>query len=447
VGIRRGCTLGIAALAAVGAVLSPVPSASANAPNHAESDVDIVLPPGGSGTLERTIPTTEVPPKPDLFFLSDTTSSMGAPIAAVRTDSARIVSDVLGAQPTSRFGVAEYRDVSAEPLSFRVDQQLTSDRGAIAAGFGQWVAAGGGDVPEDSLNALYRLANGAASFRENGTRMVLWFGDAPSHDPSNGHSLARTVAALQAADIRVVAVDVGRLNADGQAGAIAAGTGGVLLRGIQPDDITRAILAGISPIRVTVTPKVLGCDPRLSMEISPPRRAVVSGSNARFNQHVTVSAGAEAGDYSCKVEYKVDGKPGIVERTTVRVRGISIDDVTVHEGTGGHTKAVFTVCLDGPSSKPVSVDYTTVAGSAGIPEDLASSSGTLTFPPGQTTRWIYVRIVPDSVDEPKEMFTVNLSNAVGAGITDAVGVGTIVDDDWPLHHYKHHDTHHDKHNR
>lgn len=437
--VRRFGTLGIAALAAATAVLSPVPTASANAPRHGsdvgESDVDIVLPPGGSGTVEQAIPTTEVPPDPDVFFLADTTSSMGAPIASVRRGSAGIVSGVLGSEPSARFGVAEYRDTSADPLPFRVNQDLAAEPSAVASGIREWVAAGGGDVPEDSLNALYRLATGAVSFRGGGTRMVLWFGDAPSHDPSNGHSLAQTVAALRAADIRVIAVDVGRLNAAGQAGAVAAGTGGVLLRGVQPARITRAILAGISPVRVTVTPRVLRCDPQLSLEFGPARRTVTSGEPARFSQDLTISGGAEAGDYRCDVRYLVDGRPaGPVERTIVRVRGTTVEDVRVTEGTGGSTMAAFVVALDGPSTGPVTVNYATVAGSAGIPQDLASGSGTVTFPPGETGRRVSVRVVPDKVDEPREMFTVNLSGATGAGITDAVGVGTIVDDDGAPRH-------------
>jgi len=60
------------------------------------------------------------------------------------------------------------------------------------------------------------------------------FGDATSHDPSNGHSLADTIAALQAASVRVVAVNVGALDADGQATALTNATGGVLLNNVPP---------------------------------------------------------------------------------------------------------------------------------------------------------------------------------------------------------------------
>ena len=68
--------------------------------------------------------------------------------------------------------------------------------------------------------------------------MVL-VGDSSSHDPSAGHTQAAAIAALNAQDIHVLAIDVGPtpdeisngLNAAGQATAIAAATGGQYAQG------------------------------------------------------------------------------------------------------------------------------------------------------------------------------------------------------------------------
>lgn len=96
---------------------------------------------------------------------------------------------------------------------------------------------------------------------------------------------------------------------------------------------------------------------------------------------------------------------------------------------GAGSQAAFTVILSIPSASIVTVDYVTVAGTALAGSDFGATSGTLTFAPGQTTRTVLVQTVNNAIAEPKETFTLTLSNPVGATITDGMGVGTIVDDD------------------
>ncbi len=110
---------------------------------------------------------------------------------------------------------------------------------------------------------------------------------------------------------------------------------------------------------------------------------------------------------------------------------MSISNTTVTETTGGANLATFTVSLTAASSSDITVDFTTVEGSAIVPDDFALTRGTLTFPAGSTSQDINVVIVGDSADEFIENFTVVLSNAVGATLNDAVGLGTILDDDSP----------------
>jgi uncharacterized protein YjiK len=94
------------------------------------------------------------------------------------------------------------------------------------------------------------------------------------------------------------------------------------------------------------------------------------------------------------------------------------------------SEAAFTVSIAYPSSAPVSVNYTTAIGTA-TTVDFTSAPGTLTFAPGQTSRTILVQTLDDSNIEGSETFTVTLSDAVGAAITDTTGVATITDDDIP----------------
>ena len=58
------------------------------------------------------------------------------------------------------------------------------------------------------------------------------------------------------------------------------------------------------------------------------------------------------------------------------------------EGNAGTTNADFTVSLSVPSGMNVTVNYTTANGSATQPADYTTTSGTLTFTPGQATKTI-----------------------------------------------------------
>jgi ribosomal protein L35AE/L33A len=108
---------------------------------------------------------------------------------------------------------------------------------------------------------------------------------------------------------------------------------------------------------------------------------------------------------------------------------LSINDATVTEGNTGTTNAVFTVTLSSASGVSVTVAYATANGTATAPADYTATTGTLTFPAGVTTRTITVPVVGDVLDEANETYTVNLSNATNASISDGQGLGTITDDD------------------
>lgn len=111
---------------------------------------------------------------------------------------------------------------------------------------------------------------------------------------------------------------------------------------------------------------------------------------------------------------------------------LSINDVTVAEGNAGTVNAVFTVTLSAASGQTVSVNYATADGTATQPADYTSTSGTLSFTPGQTTRTITVPVIGETVPEANETFFVNLSGAINATIADNQGLGTITNDDVPV---------------
>src|SRR5262249_21640464 len=107
----------------------------------------------------------------------------------------------------------------------------------------------------------------------------------------------------------------------------------------------------------------------------------------------------------------------------------AVNDVTVTEGNAGTTSAVFTVSLTGATALPATVSFATADATALAPGDYTQTSGTLTFAPGTTSQQITVPVVGDTLSEPTETFTVNLSNPTGATIADGQGIGTILDND------------------
>ncbi|MBO9998319.1 MAG: tandem-95 repeat protein [Cyanobacteria bacterium SID2] len=80
--------------------------------------------------------------------------------------------------------------------------------------------------------------------------------------------------------------------------------------------------------------------------------------------------------------------------------GLLIDDVSVTRPTSGTETATFTVSLTSASSNTITVDFETTDDSATEPSDYTATSGTLSFPPGTTTRTIDVTIKPGSVSSP-----------------------------------------------
>ena len=110
------------------------------------------------------------------------------------------------------------------------------------------------------------------------------------------------------------------------------------------------------------------------------------------------------------------------------VGNISIDDVTISEGNSGSKVATFTVSRTGTLG--FTVDFATADGTATTSDaDYVAQSGQLVFAEGQASRTIEITINGDTVFEPDESFTVNLSGATGGTIVDGQGVATIANDD------------------
>jgi Ca2+-binding RTX toxin-like protein len=107
----------------------------------------------------------------------------------------------------------------------------------------------------------------------------------------------------------------------------------------------------------------------------------------------------------------------------------AITDVSVIEGDSGRRDANFTVSISSPAPGPVSVDYATAEGTATAGSDYESRSGIVTFQPGESSKRLTVPVIGDTVEEPNESFSVQISNPAGVAIAKATGSGTILDDE------------------
>jgi len=109
----------------------------------------------------------------------------------------------------------------------------------------------------------------------------------------------------------------------------------------------------------------------------------------------------------------VVGDATLIEGNT----GTSLMTFTVTRSSGSGTASVLVISANGTAE--AGIDYTALAAT------------TLNFADGITTTSVDVTINGDAITEPDEVFTVILSNPVGATIADDTATGTITNDDAP----------------
>ena len=258
----------------------------------------LTLNPGGTfdETITVTIPAHAGAGKADVYFLADTTGSMGGILGAVQAGANTVLSSLSGLGIDMVFGVGNYKDFeSGDPYAFQHQLSPTSSIAAITAAIGAWSASGGGDTPEADFFALDSLAvspGGAIGWRAGSKRIIVWFGDAPSHDPicKAVSGLAADVtegsvtAKLAAETITVLAISTATPGLDddpksgesgydaqcgppggspGQGTRIATNTGGAFVSGINSGNIVNTIVnlvksavGGINNVNLVPSPTV-----------------------------------------------------------------------------------------------------------------------------------------------------------------------------------------------
>jgi len=110
---------------------------------------------------------------------------------------------------------------------------------------------------------------------------------------------------------------------------------------------------------------------------------------------------------------------------------LSVSDLSLPEGNLGQTEFSFSVSLSIPSPTPVDITFSTANGTATADDNdfLPKTNQTITIPPGQTSAQLSVSVVADTVLEPDEQFSLNITSSSEVSISKGVGVGVIRNDD------------------
>ncbi len=234
-------------------------------------------------TITVHVPISGVPPQADVYLLADTTESMRPIITTVQAGIDTVLNTAFLGDVA--WGVGNYKDFpipASSPYAFQHQLSPTPGAAGVAAAklaVMAWSVSGGSDIPEGQLFALQQIATDPAiGWRPGSKRILVWFGDAPGHDPickaisgltDDITEATATAALLNDPKITVVAINTdtftaGALDGDptvgstdygacpvggspGQAGRIAAATpGGSLTSGVDPATIVATLVSLIS---------------------------------------------------------------------------------------------------------------------------------------------------------------------------------------------------------
>ena len=307
--------------------------ADAISPASVTASIDV----GSSITVDKTVTITAGTPttsKVDVVFLADVTGSMGGTIDAVKASASAILSSTSSLGNVA-FGVASYRDfawddyygASADP--FLIESNMTTNTATAQAAINTWYATDGADYPESYIYALDHVATDV-TWRSDATKIVVWFGDAPSHDPTGpdaAHAVteAQATAALVDNNIKAEALNVGGggLNDLGQASRITAATGGTLYNGINNSSIVAAIESAITASFQTYSSVSLGVTGDVSgvnVTVSPAITGSFDRSIDRTFHFAETITGTAAGTYDFDVNALVNGGSVATESDYITVK-------------------------------------------------------------------------------------------------------------------------------
>ena len=164
---------------------------------------------------------------------------------------------------------------------------------------------------------------------------------------------------------------------------------------------------------------------------TPPPQGVMDGlalsgdgRYAVYASNATLLPGEETGGFGDVFRRDLGAPPPPPAPPSVSIGA----DQSALEGSASRA-LTFEVTLSAPDARAIAVDWRTADGSAVAGEDYRGASGQVTFAPGQTSAFIGVEVLGDSVREGDETFAIELSNPRNATLGRARAQVTIVNDD------------------
>lgn len=312
------------------------------------------LHPGESYTEQFQVFTGDTPfNKGDVIFVFDRTGSMGDEISAVQASAINIMNNVKSQLPNTWFGVGSFMDYpgyfvypgyeatygnsSSGDVPWMLNIRPTSNYTEVVSSINSLTLGSGNDTPEDYTRALYEVSQvGSVGWRSRAKRIVVLFGDAPTHDldfagynfggDPGRDGIAQTaddldfetvVQQVAAQDISVIAVDSG-YSADSEATfkgmsigyGTAAGTNGRYFNLVDASDIPTITVGMI--ISETQSIDHLYLQPTEGYEdwitVTPTETRNVSANiTTTFSVSIEVPEGTQPGYYPFVIQTIGDG--------------------------------------------------------------------------------------------------------------------------------------------
>jgi hypothetical protein len=350
--------------------------------------VDVILAPGTSTDVTKTVHTAEIPPTPDIFLLFDTTSSMNDDINTVKSEVGNLITAILSTPGVTdpAFGVGSYADFPFSSWGTALDEPyelvlpITTDMTAVTTAVTGLTLTPGGDPDESGYEGLYQALTGAgrdlnepdgsppdgdftdsgeiapgldAGFRTDSSKVIILLGDAPFHDPGDGPTSTQFPAGYPGAGAGDVSAALGDVSlfcmlpsalVSGGPGAQCTALGATLFNvGDASENVVDAILLALGEVEVEVTPQATCDDPNVSISWDSASQTVVSGEDATFLETISAGPGAPQGEtVNCTVEFLVDGAllDGFTQTVTVTIPDVTAPTVACGPGTNPHGKTV-----------------------------------------------------------------------------------------------------------
>jgi len=342
----------VAAALVVGSLATAIPAFGAD--TFTPNPVNVILPAGGSTTVNKTLHLDALPGAADIIVAVDTTSSMTDAITQATAQANQLCVDVRNQIPGARFAAVDFEDYPGMPFGGPGDTPYllltpgyVADCTVFSAAIATMVDDGGGDFAEAYNRVFYEAVNDPvllASRNPDAVRFAVVLGDAPPHDatqtqapscgdrpptdfgrngvPGGGDDIETeaAIAGLIADQTTLLMIRYSNFIPLACYSELANPTGGTAVNA--GADLSGTIIAQIQAAAAqidTVDLVVSGMCPPVGITFNPtpPYGPFTAPVDINFTE--TITAPTLVGVYSCAVTAVVDGTPRAIQHVNVTV--------------------------------------------------------------------------------------------------------------------------------